>query len=81
MVLAMLDSSFVLSWGYEEAGFEEGLDIITKVVCLGAIAPALWVTEVTECLLKGVRRSRITFDDAKRATEIPVADLQPIYRP
>lgn len=65
MVFAVLDSSFVLSWGFEETGFEEGLDIMTKVARLGGIAPALWATEVTEGLLKGVRRSRITFDEAK----------------
>ncbi len=64
MVFAVLDSSFVLSWGFEETGFEEGLDIITKVARLGAVAPALWTTEV-KGLLKGVRRRRITFDETK----------------
>ncbi len=66
----VLDSSFVLTWGNEEEGYEECHSIMKQVAVQGALAPALFATEVVEGLLKGVRRKRYPLERAQALAKV-----------
>lgn len=70
MEFVVVDSSFVLTWGCEEEGYEKCKGIMEQVVEQGALAPALFATEAVEALMKGVRRDRHTLEKAKRLARV-----------
>jgi len=60
----VLDASTALAWAFEDESSKYADSILTFVTENHAIVPALWTYEMTNGVLVGLRRSRLTIDEA-----------------
>lgn len=64
MPFAVVDSSFMLSWGLKEEGHQRSAELLMELNRRGGVAPAHWGTEVAEGLRKAVVRNRVSGEEA-----------------
>ena len=62
----VLDASTALSWCFEDEAKPETEAILDRLVDDPAVVPALWELEVTNALLVGERRGRLTESQTTR---------------
>lgn len=56
----VLDASITLSWGFRDEYSDYAQTILESLERTSAIAPALWIAEVSNTLTMGLKRNRIT---------------------
>jgi len=61
----VLDASVTMTWCFQDEAAPETDDLLQELSILGAIVPALWHFEVSNILATGIRRKRISADDAR----------------
>jgi predicted nucleic acid-binding protein len=54
-----------MTWCFQDEATRETDDLLQELFIRGAIVPALWHFEVSNILATGIRRKRITADDAR----------------
>jgi predicted nucleic acid-binding protein len=60
----VIDASSVLAWCFEDEGGPEADALIERVAADGAVVPGLWSLELTNGLVMGERRGRISPADS-----------------
>ena len=55
----VIDSSFTLTWFFEDERTDATLALLDRVQQSGAVVPSLWRLEVANALQMGIRRGRI----------------------
>ncbi len=61
----VLDASLALAWCFQDESTEHTNRLLHSLRGTSAIAPSLWLFEVANGLVNGVRRGRITDDEAR----------------
>ena len=73
MTVCVLDASVTLTWLLDDEIDPISDGLMDRVATEGAVAPAIWPTEVANGLLSATRRGRIPADRAKGMLETLVA--------
>lgn len=73
----ILDTSTTMSWCFEDEADEYGDAVLDTLMDFPAAAPSLWILEVTNVLLVGERRKRITVQENEAFIQL-LSEL-PIY--
>ena len=60
----VLDASTTLSWAFDDESGKYADEVLEFVSENHAVVPALWNYEIANAVLVGIRRSRLTVDDA-----------------
>ena len=60
----VLDASTTLSWAFDDESGKYADEVLEFVAENHAVVPALWTYEIANAVLVGIRRSRLTVDDA-----------------
>jgi predicted nucleic acid-binding protein len=71
---AVIDSSIALTWCFEDEASPETDDLFERVRDDGAIVPGLWHLELSNVLLQGEKRGRISRTDIALRLEL-ISDL------
>jgi predicted nucleic acid-binding protein len=61
----VLDASVTVTWCFQDEASPETDGLLQELFILGATVPALWHFEVSNILATGIRRKRISADDAR----------------
>ena len=60
----VLDASTTLSWAFDDESGKYADEVLEFVAENHAVVPSLWNYEIANAVLVGIRRSRLTVDDA-----------------
>lgn len=60
----VLDASTTLAWAFDDEAGKYADEVLEFVTENHAVVPALWNYEIANAVLVGIRRSRLTVDDA-----------------
>lgn len=71
----IVDASVALAWCFDDEAGGFAMRVLDRVRSEGARAPSIWPAEVSNALLVGVRRQRITATDVPRLID-GLRDLQ-----